>query len=233
MFFYSKPLYIPDPNFANVSLLLRGAGTIGSFNSILDESLNASSLTTSGDVVLTTSQKKYGAYSLFFDGNGDSITTNDISLGTSDFTIETWIRPATVSGEQAILNQGNSDSTGCFILALYNNTVQFYTDNGSRILGGTVSQDQWAHIALARLSNVYSLFIDGQLVTTYSGVHNHNASPFKIGDGYGGIRYFNGYMDDVRVTVGVARYTSNFTVPTQLPNSSLLDPHFNNVDLIH
>jgi hypothetical protein len=183
---------------------------------LTDSSTNNFQLSAFGDAALSTTTFKYGSGSAYFDGNGDYLETNDIVLGTDNFTVECWIYPISISGESTIFNQGNSDTTGNFIFSISNGQLLFYANNSSRYFStATIQNNQWTHIAFSRQNNIYYIFIDGNLDNSVSVTLDHFGLPFKIGDGYGGIRYFNGYIDDFRITKGIARYTANFTPPTQ------------------
>jgi len=75
------------------------------------------------------------------------------------------------------------------------------------------NSSQWYHIAVTREGSSLKQFVDGtQLGTTVT--DNTNYADGLTWIGYGGSGYFNGYMSDVRITKGLARYTANFTPPT-------------------
>ena len=92
-----------DPDFSNVSLLLDGNGTNGS-TSFTDLSDNSLSVTTNGNVEVSTSVKKFGTGSIKFDGATNSYlevaSSSVFDLGTSDWTIEGWIYPQTDSDDR-------------------------------------------------------------------------------------------------------------------------------------
>jgi len=206
---------IPDP-----SLLLHMDGTNGSTN-FIDSSLNNFTITPYGNAQISTAQYKFGGASGYFDGIDSVLVTNDISLSTQDFTLECCVYPISTEGATSIFNQGNDDETGAFTLFNYDGFIAFYADNYQRLTSSqAIQSNQWTHIAFTRKNSIYYLFINGILNGTYSEESfDHYDSPFKIGDGYGGIRYFNGYIDELRIIKGYAAYTSNFTPPTQaFPN---------------
>jgi hypothetical protein len=172
----------------------------------------------------------------YFNGIDSVLVINDISLSTQDFTLESWIYLTTYGDQNnTIFNQGNYDNTGAFLVLIGSATddrkLIFYADNWERFRGTTtIPLNTWTNITVTRESNIYYFFIDGVLEGTHSATYDHNQTPFKIGDGYGGVRYFNGYMDEVRITEGIARYTSNFTPESR--NSLAPDPHSANVSLL-
>ena len=80
---------------------------------------------------------------------------------------------------------------------------------------GAVSTGQWYHVALVRNGNTFNGYLDGVSgsSTTSSasiGANSTNGAFF----GAQATSNFNGYLDDIRITKGVARYTANFTPPT-------------------
>jgi hypothetical protein len=211
-----------DPYINNVSLFLP-------FNSNFnDNSSNNFSVTAYGNTQISSTQSKFGGSSAYFDGIDSVLITNDISLSTQDFTLESWIYLTTYGDQNnAIFNQGNYDNTGAFLVLIGSATddrkLIFYADNNERFRGTTtIPLNTWTNITVTRQSNIYYFFINGVLEGNHSATYNHNQTPFKIGDGYGGVRYFNGYIDEVRITQGIARYTSNFIPRSILPNNNKL-----------
>ena len=85
-----------------------------------------------------------------------------------------------------------------------------------------VSADTWYHVAVTRSGNTWRLFLNGTVedtITNSTNIVDGGADGLIVGALAGGISggpysYMDGYIDDVRVTVGHARYTSNFTAPT-------------------
>jgi hypothetical protein len=202
-------------------------------NALTDDTGKA--VTVVGNTTVSTSTKKYGSGSAYFDGNGDYLTLADSAdweFGSGDFTIEAWIN-ATLTGWHAVVSQRNTAaSQSAFI---------FYTDQTTGLLtfalstsgtafthtltSGTtyVQANVWTHVAAARNGNTLRLFIDGVLVGTMSvtGATIYNSTvPLMVGgDTYSSPSSFmNGYIDDLRITKGIARYTTDFTPPTtELP----------------
>jgi hypothetical protein len=96
--------------------------------------------------------------------------------------------------------------------------IYYYVNGGNRITGSTLSLNIWSHIAICRSGTSTKLFINGtQSGSTSTDSTNYVASPVRIGDGNDGTSTYpySGYIDDLRITNGVARYTSTFTPPTQ------------------
>lgn len=189
-------------------------------------------LETVGNAQISTSVKKYGTGSLAFDGTGDGLTLNaggqNFAFGTGNFTIEMWVYPSTSSQSGIIYDSRPTSTSGLYpTIRLDSGTLKFYTSGASQITGGTLSANTWYHIAVCRSGTSTRLFIDGaQSGSTYTDSNsyiNGAARPLIGADGfdnYTGSNYFNGYIDDLRITKGYARYTSNFTAPTAaFPNT--------------
>lgn len=209
-----------DPYWSSVVLLLQCDGANGS-TTFTDSSIVGRTMTAGGDACITTTEPKFGSGAATFDGTGDKITaadSEDWNFGTGDFTVEGWVYPASTSAQQTIIAQWNTANTAFFFgvgsgLGLYLNSglVIPYTS--------WPSANTWHHFAFTRSGVYVRLFINGtqsgSTVNFGSGAIQNSSSLLGIGrDDYGN-PFFSGKMDDIRITKGVARYTSNFSVPTK------------------
>lgn len=189
-----------------------------------------------GDAKLSTAQKKFGTASLALDGSGDYVTLPsqpDFNFGTGDFTLECWIY-RNVSGVQHQVFDFRTTNTQAAPLVYINssNTLLYYVSGATRITGTTVAANTWNHIALSRQGTSTKLFLNGvQVGSTWTDTTNYIQSPLTIGSRWdGALGNLNGYIDDVRITKGVAKYTANFTTPTTALTgdlSTVLLLHFN------
>jgi hypothetical protein len=188
-------------------------------------------LETVGDAQIDTGTKKYGTGSIELDGNDFLVARDDDNLefGSGDFTIEAWINlnalPAT-NGSAAIVSKWNTSNLS-YLAGVWNDagTVKiafFYTTNGSSTstisAAQTFSTGVWYHVAYVRNGSSFRLFVDGTEKTagaTISGTLFNGTAPFNVGRTADGSNFLNGYIDDLRITKGVARYTANFTAPTK------------------
>jgi hypothetical protein len=191
---------------------------------IFDNSMK-NDLETAGNAQISTSVKKFGTGSMAFDGSGDylDVVTNSVmAFGTGDFTIEGWFYTNTTSGDRNLVDFRPSGTNGAYPnIFIAGGGYLSYNANGSvPISGGTaISTGTWYHFALARSGTSTKLFLNGtQQGSTYSDSTNYvvgDQRPRIATGGYGaGIANFDGYIDDLRITKGVARYTANFTPPT-------------------
>lgn len=209
-----------DPFFANVSLLLHGDGTNGS-TTFIDSSRNAFTATVNGSTEIRTAIKKFGTGSIYNPGGtSDRITfASDpaFAMGTGDFTIEAWIYPTTSwGGYDGIFTVGVTNG----ILFGKNNSGFGLREYGVGDLIQTTppALNTWTHVAVSRQSTNLRLFVDGVLVDTVTNSSNFAQGGAMIAN-TPAIASFGGYIDELRVTKGIARYTSTFALPTQaFPN---------------
>lgn len=208
-----------DPHYANVSLLLHGDGADNG-TVFTDNSPSPKTVTAYGDAKTSTAQSKFGGTSIFFDGNGDylvSPSNSAFQFGTGDFTIEAWVYiPTGISGSYAAICDIRSSP--------YGNGAVLFKLNSSRQLGyygatetnttATVPLSTWTHVAISRSSGTTRLFISGDLSATVADGDNKSINGCYIGRVYDNAHpAFSGYIDELRITKGVARYTANFTPP--------------------
>ena len=211
----------------NTVLFINGDG------SIADGSVYGRAVTVKGNAQVSTSIKKHGTGSVAFDGSGDKLTvasSADFAFGSGDYTIELWVMRGT--GGQAYaravhfgrywsdndahgINVSDPDVGGKLAYASYKL-------GAARLLASSTELDQgvWYHVAVTRAGGVFRLFLDGVLQATNSShvgasidVSSSNWLTVGSAEPASGGEDFSGYIDDLRVTKGVARYTSNFTPP--------------------
>lgn len=220
-----------DPYFANVSLLLHCDGTDGS-TTFTDNSPSPKTVSRVGATVSTT-QSKFGGASAVFSGATDRLTvpsSSDFEFGSGDFTLETWFRPNSVStgATQILLDRGHFSDIAPWVVTQFNTSLRFAcSTNGSTWLvdifsGAVLTANTWHHVAATRSGTSFKLFCNGTEVGSATGSGSLYASTNTVILGNG--KYFDGvmagYMDDIRITKGVARYTSGFSVPTEaFPNA--------------
>jgi hypothetical protein len=230
----TDPASIGDANFGDVSLLLHMDGTNGS-TTFTDSSSNAVSVATNGNAQISTAQSKFGSASGYFDGTGDYLTTpyvtTDYDWWTSDFTLEAWVYPTTFTGWYRFYSSlgdigtliGNMDPTGGSTDWTFGITssgaIRLYYYNGGAVntpaSTETVSLNQWNHIAVVKDINGYKYFVNG-VGGSYNSISGTPQSNASLGLAIGQFNSvgINGYVDDLRITKGTARYTSTFTPPT-------------------
>jgi hypothetical protein len=229
-----------DPYFGNVALLLHGDSS-----AITDSSLNNATLTASGTVSPSFTIYKFGSASLNFNGAAFLSTPSSsvYAFGSNNFTIEFWFYSNDYASQHQFIGNYPPNSAANFASQWYiqnnaaTNKLLFYTYNVMGATNGgtawtgvnTYLNSVWNHYALVRSGNVYSGYLNGVLDGSYTSANNLDTGGsqyFNVGGS--GFSYtnaaanFNGYIDEVRVTIGVARYTGNFAVPTApFPNAAI------------
>lgn len=215
-----------DTNFASVTLLLHGDGVNGA-TTFPDSSRSRHSVTIgTGTPTIATAQSVFGGASI----STGTVMSLDVpggcaEFGTGDFTVELWIRPNSVgSTQQLFTRQGAAgmalqlylyspgkiggllrDTSGADLVNYQSSTV-------------AVSATTWVHVAMVRISGVVTIYVGGVGNTPTAGTQDlvHATEPARIAAltaGGAPTQEFQGYIDDVRVTTGVGRYTTDFIPP--------------------
>lgn len=224
------PSTTPLTAISGTSLLIKGE------NGQIVDSARKSNLLTVGDTKISTTTKKYDAGSIVFNGSTDYLSVIDnemFNFGSSNFTLESFVYMTSSNSQQTIVCQwdGVGGGTGLSWTMLTSNDSNRYlrgmvSSNGSGVAFDLVSStaiplNQWAHCAFVRNGNVFTLYLDGTSVasTTASVTLFNTTNTVTVGSTSTGTQKFSGYIDDLRITKGIARYTENFTPPTSAPTS--------------
>jgi Concanavalin A-like lectin/glucanases superfamily len=218
-----------DPYFNNVVLLMH-------FNTTTTD-VKGHGMTISGAVGSDTTNKKFGSGSFSFPGAAYLYTPDspDWTLGTGDWTAECWYRgtvnPAAYGTilMQCPADGSTGDRGGPWFAINSTGKVQggFWVGGTQYYAAGTttVTDGNWHHIAIVRSGgNIYA-FTDGVLEgtnSTVTGIGTVDSTQSLVIGQFGAYPdyYLVGNLDDLRLTKGIARYTSGFTVPTtQFPDA--------------
>jgi hypothetical protein len=196
----------------------------GNSSTFTDSSSANRTITAYGNSTQSTAQSKYGSKSWLSDGNGDHLvfgSGSTLSMGTGDFTIEMWLRLNSYAQsslwESTPIGGGGGRSTGFIWYIVSGGTVYLY-HNGSNIMStssSVIPLNAWSHVALSRTGGVIRMYVDGTQVATTSSSYNDTANGGTIGAFCDSGTYsIDGYIDEIRVTRGVSRYSgSTLTVP--------------------
>jgi hypothetical protein len=210
-----------DPYFANVSLLLHMDGTNGA-TTFTDSSSFSHSVSAFGNAQITTSASVFGGASGRFDGSGDYLTVpnhSSLQLGTGDFTIEFWCRCASISSFSQIISKGFTGSGGLYLQQRNNGGLNLGM-NGAEPLNanGMFAADGVFHFyQITRSGSALALYRDGTLAATGTSSANLNSTAaLNAAQSGSGGNYFNGWLDDLRITKGIAR-------PPSVPEKAFLD----------
>lgn len=213
-----------DPNYASVVLLVNFDGANGA-TAATDGSPSPKSVGFAGGAQLSTAQAKFGPSSLLLDGADDVVNLSNVAdfvFGTGDFTIELWFyaqKSAQTNDFPRIIAKGNFAATGGWNLVYLKSSGELYFDiyapSTISTLIATAADNTWNHVAISRQGTNLRTFLNGVAGGTATNSTNlSDASTLSIGAEPSFASDFKGYIDDVRLTKGVARYTAAFTPPT-------------------
>jgi hypothetical protein len=207
---------------ANTSFLLNFT------NAGIFDNTGKNNLETVADAQIDTSVKKYGTGSIEFDGTGDYLVLRnspELSFGAGAYTVEFWLNTTATGGWLIYKEAGdtgfrlaistNGDGTANLSKINLNeqvSNVNHYIDSTS-----TINDGNWHHIAIVREAGSGTrIYIDGTSEAQQPAVYNFdNTGNMFVGvrASLGGVA-LDGFIDDLRITKGVARYTTTFTPPT-------------------
>jgi len=211
-----------DIYFNDVGLLLHCDGSNGS-TSFIDYSNNGFTVSANGDVQVSTTESKFGGASAFFDGITDYLATSINTINyTSDLTIECFFNVTTFNNTRTLIGTRYSNTHGFAIRVQTNGFIRFYGYAGSSTIvvdftsSTAISIETWYHIAIVKSGTTWTMYIDGSSVgsdTQSANIVDYSQQYLTIGCYLAPAvsESFYGYVDEVRITNGIARYTSNFT----------------------
>ena len=223
-----------DPLFSNVQALLHLDGVNNSI-AYADSSNSKRAIANTSPAKQSTTEKKFGPSSAYFDGNPAAINISNTDSGlnlTGDFTVEAWVFLPSIGTTRAIIGFVGSTNTRALVVRSSGVLGQSNTTNSSGSLvydfSGTtaLTSNTWHHVVWERVGSTQRLYLNGVIEATRTSstqflspggvnigcIDNSSRSPFL------------GYIDEVRVTVGAFRYNGAFTPPTQpFPSSFYQD----------
>lgn len=218
-----------DPDFANVTFLCHceGAPTGTTFTEVTGKTITQSNASTE------TAAAKYGSTGASLAGSSYLFTDHHSSLDltTGDFTIEFWANTATTSGVRTWI--AKQTGTGVYPFQLAQNvTTDKLTWRGFNTSVGlfmtitgttTLVTGTWYHVAMTRNGTTFTLWLNGAsegTATSSDALYTNASDGLFFGNNGAGSSGLSGYMDDIRITKGVCRYTAPFTPPAaQFPDA--------------
>ncbi len=217
-----------DTYYFAIGALLPFDGSNGS-TTFTDYAPLAKTWTAAGNAQLSTAQSKFGGSSLLLDGTGDwiqsTVALEAFTFGTGDFTVEFWLK---TSDTNAVVIDRNSSNSASWQAKVSSSGKAQWNEQSSAPLTGsvTINDNAWHHVAFTRSSGVLRLFVDG----TQDGSDTANTTDYSLQTTFIAIGAqasvrsstfdYAGYIDDVRITRSMARYTANFTPPGALDTST-------------
>jgi hypothetical protein len=222
-------------------------------------------VTAVGNAQISTAQSKFGGASIAFDGTGDYLTASNnsaFSFGTGNFTIEAWLYSTAHGGGFLdfagclVDTRGTSTASwpnGILVVLTTNGSLRVFTDAIVSTSTAQIALNTWTHVAIVRIGSSVTFYINGQEAGTFTFSNNLSQQDMTIGAAIDlraqdATLKYNGYIDDLRITKGVARYvegtganagkmvftgTNTLALPTtELPANITDDTDYNSVSLL-
>ncbi len=193
----------------------------------------ATGKTVTNNSVTFSTTKKFGTHSGYFSGSNAylALADNDDWDFPGDFTIDFWINMSSLAATQTFAGNVDGDASlnGWRLNINSSGNIGFtamwtgstYAVNASWASG--MSTGTWYHIAIVRNGTTITCYKDGTSLGDYTNnpaTSIYSSYEFRIGTDSSGGFDLNGYIDDFRISKGIARWTSNFTAPT-FPHGAL------------
>jgi len=203
---------------------ISGTGLLCNFTNagIFDASMQ-NNLETVGNAQVSSAQAKYGPTSAYFDGSGDYLVAPSspvFDLGGGNFTIECWFNANSFAAPFGLASRYavSGTASGWLLQVRSATSIRFLRGNDLYFDStvSTMSTGTWYHVAAVRNGSTITVYLNGTQVGQATGVANFTdaATTLQIGRTHTVTDDLNGYIDDLRITRGYARYTANFTPPT-------------------
>jgi hypothetical protein len=211
------PPAAPVTAVTNTQLLLNGT------NAGIFDNTTVNDIETVGSAQVNTTIVKYGTGSISFNGTTDYIISAPRSnvnnaFGTGNFTVELWVYATAFANYKSIYGNSNGiTATGWHCGLNSTGKIFIYSNSAFKVTStNSLTLNAWNHVAIVRNGSTVTIYIDG----VAGGTWTLTTETFTDGYCFFGVtpgfasEFFSGYMDDIRITRGYARYTANFTPPT-------------------
>ena len=211
-------------NDSDTKLLIHSNTTNGdtAFN---DESASNHEIIKNGGITHSDAiTAQFGTSSIYFDGTDDSLALPadhaDWDFGSGNFTIDAWVYVIETGGMLISKYREGVDATFYIIINPTNWSTYFYTSGTDGYITANITPDlnAWTHVAIVRDGDILKLYINGveEASGSMTGALTHGTtSALTIGsnDNTTPSQFHHGYLDEIRISKGIARWTANFTPP--------------------
>lgn len=215
----AAPCYSPGND--EYTMLLLHSNTTDGNTTFTDSSSRGHTVTANGTARHVTAQQKFGTSSIQSDDASSYLSladSDDWDFGTGDFTVDFWLRPSQVGIINVFPEIGDYSSSAGIHWFIYENSGIYVYLNGGGSLNTfspfTPSANTWHHFALTRSGTSLRMFVNGvQIGATRTNSTNMTTGTHGIKIGAWTTYYTHGQLDELRISRGIARWTSNFTPP--------------------
>jgi hypothetical protein len=207
----------------NYTSLLIHSDTSNGITTFADSSATGHAITANGSAAHSTTQAKLGASSYYNDGTSMTTPGNTLTIGDSDdwdwgtepYTVDMWIYSTNLSSWGGFVDMNTTSDEWTFAQS-DTGKIRLYDQGGPHKIESstTLIVNTWYHVALVRVSGGNTkMYINGiHEGSVYADTTDHDYDAVYVG-GFNEATYdFTGYIDELRISKGIARWTSNFTV---------------------
>lgn len=184
---------------------------------------NRFSMTPTGNTAISSAQSKYYGQSIYFDGNGDSLISAETLNLHEDFTMECWAYWSgganAENSDQIFLSVRDAAGNGvCIYRAVGSGNLRAFAGTSGDVVTSTTPMNinTWYHVALTRSGSTTKLWLNGSEIASSTTSYTVGSRKVTIGGRWDSAFCFNGFIQDVKIYSGVAKYTGSFTPPTQI-----------------
>lgn len=209
-----------DAGGGTFTLHATAGGAADSSTSLL---LHADGVNGSTEVIDSRGITPFGTYCGYFDGSAKPQIPQSYKTAfgsAQDFTIEFWLRPASLASAFYAFDMrtSNTDTSSIrpILMVNTNGSVDYSVAGTTRFsaASGTIVANTWQHVALCRSAGTTRLFVGGAVVGSFTDTLTYVDAPIYVGNATTGTSApLTGWMDEFRVSA-IARYSAGFTVPS-------------------
>ena len=176
-------------------------------------------LETVGNAQISNGAAKWGSTSMYFDGTGDWLllpSSQQLVLGSGDFTVEFWVNSSSFSSTPVYIDfrNTNGSATGLVIYATTGGAPVVFINSAIITGSSSMATGSFYHLAVVRYGSTITCYLNGSSIGTATNTTNLTDSKLTVGSAVSNTNTVTGYIQDLRITKGIARYTANFTPPT-------------------
>ena len=227
-----------DSNASSLVLALPLVGIKSDFSNTINSGTSNKTITNTSVTFSSSASNFYGGSAKFASAYLSTNSSADFNFGSGNFTVECWVY---------LLSQGSGgynhyfsvSTQDTFALKSWSSYFYLYANSGTAVPSSNAPPlNKWTHLALVRNGSTLTIYVDGIASgssSTSASFGTTAAATIGTAGGTSG-EYLDGYMQDLRVYKGLAKYTSNFipasTDPDIVPDSPSGVSYSSNVALV-
>lgn len=184
--------------------------------STFDRSPSRKAVSNAGATWQTSVSKFYGGATSLTGTQNLTLSSSDFAFGTGDYTVECWVYHNALGSQNTYFGDTYGSTAGIYFYKDSNNKVGLYTTSQIATGATSLAASNWYHVAVCRAGGTSTIFVNGAPDGSGSDTTNLTVTSYGVGETPGGNSgSMNGYIQDLRVYRGIAKYTSSFTPPAR------------------